>query len=91
MKVLDLIGNELQQGDTVVVRPDHVIGVITKVESGEIARGIITDGSKPAGQVLPPHVVIQIQATQAVLIQAPPGSPVGQVQGVVKVQKPEQK
>ena len=89
MRVLDLIGNELSTGDSVVVSLDHVIGVIQKIDSGEIARGIITD-SKPTGQVLPPHVVIQIQATQAMLIQAPQGSPVGQIPGVVKIAKPKE-
>lgn len=90
MKVLDAIGNELLAGDAVVVKLDHVIGVIQKIDTGEIAQGIITGDGKPAGQVLPPHVVIQIQAQQAMLIQAPPNSPVGQVPAVVKVQKPEE-
>ena len=88
MKVLDFIGNELVAGDAVTVKQDHVIGVIQKIEDGNIARGIIT-GDKPAGEVLPPHIVIRIEATQAILIQAPQGSPVGQVPGIVKVAKPE--
>ena len=88
MKVLAFIGNELVAGDAVTVKQDHVIGVIQKIEDGSIARGIIT-GDKPAGEVLPPHIVIRIEATQAILIQAPQGSPVGQVPGVVKVAKPE--
>ena len=90
MKVLDFIGNELSAGDAVTIKLDHVIGVIAKIEDGSIARGIITN-DKPAGQVLPPHVVIRIEATQAMLIQAPPNSPVGQVPGLVKVAKPEEK
>lgn len=89
MKVLDFIGNELSAGDAVTIKLDHVIGVIQKIDSGEIAQGIITGDGKPAGQVLPPHVVIRIEATQAMLIQAPPNSPVGQVPGLVKVEKPE--
>jgi len=91
MKVVDLIGNTLESGDTVVVSLDHVIGVIGKIDDGAIAQGIITGDGKPAGTTLPPHIVIQIQATQALLIQAPPNAPVGQVPGVVKVQKPEEK
>jgi hypothetical protein len=91
LKALDFLGNELSAGDAVVVSLDHVIGVISKIEDGSIAQGLITGDGKPAGQVLPPHIVIQIQATQAMLIQAPPNSPVGQVPGVVKVQKPEEK
>ena len=89
MKVLDFLGNQLEVGDAVAIDMAHVIGVVAKIEDGQIARGIITDGTKPAGEVLPPHVVIQIQATQAMLVQAPPGSPVGQVPGLVKVAKPE--
>ncbi len=90
MKVLDFLGNELLTGDAVSIKLDHVIGVIQKIDSGEIARGLVLDG-QPKGEVLPPHIVIQIQATQAMLIQAPPGSPVGQVPSVVKIQKPEEK
>lgn len=89
MKVLDFLGNELEVGSVVTVKLDHVIGVVQKVDTGEIAQGILTGDGKPAGQVLPPHVIIQIQATQAMLIQAPPGSPVGQVPSVVKIAKPE--
>ena len=88
MKVIDFLGNELTAGDACVIDMAHVIGVIQKIEDGNIARGIIT-GDKPAGEVLPPHIVIRIEATQAILIQAPQGSPVGQVPGVVKVAKPE--
>jgi hypothetical protein len=90
VKVLDFIGNELGVGDAVSVRPEHIVGVIQKIDSGEIARGITLDG-KPAGEVAPPHIVIQIQATQAILIQAPQGAPVGQVPGIVKIAKPEAK
>ena len=89
MKILDAIGNELSSGDAVAVKLDHVIGVIQKIDTGAIARGVILDGSKPAGEVLPPHIVIRIEATQAMLVQAPQGSPVGQVPAVVKVAKPE--
>jgi hypothetical protein len=90
MKVLDFIGNELSTGDAVSIKLDHVIAVIEKIDDGAIARGITLDG-KPSGEVLPPHIVIQIQATQAMLIQGPPNSPVGQVPGVVKIAKPEEK
>jgi uncharacterized Zn ribbon protein len=90
MKVLDFIGNELIAGDAVSIKLDHVVGVIQKIDDGAIARGITLDG-KPSGEVLPPHIVIQIQATQAMLIQAPPNSPVGRVQAVIKIAKPEEK
>ena len=91
MKVIDFLGNPLEVNDAVSIKLDHVIGVIQKIDSGEIARGLILDGGKPSGEVLPPHIVIQIQATQAMLIQAPPNSPVGQVPSVVKIAKPEEK
>lgn len=90
MKVLDFLGNELSAGDAVAVDMAHVVGVIQKIEDGQIARGLVLDG-QPKGEILPPHLVIHIQATQAMLIQAPPNSPVGQVMSVVKVQKPEEK
>jgi hypothetical protein len=89
MRVIDFLGNTIETGDAVAVDLAHVIGVVSKIEDGSIARGIIT-GDKPAGEVLPPHVVIEIRATQAMLIQAPQGSPVGQVAGIVKIAKPEQ-
>jgi uncharacterized Zn ribbon protein len=87
MKIIDAIGNELSSGDAVSVKLDHVIGVIQKIDSGAIARGLILDG-QPKGEALPPHIVIRIEATQAMLVQAPQGSPVGQVPEVVKVAKP---
>jgi hypothetical protein len=90
MKILDFIGNELTTGDAISLKPDHIIGVIQKIDDGSIARGITLDG-KPSGEVLPPHIVIQIQATQVMLVQAPQGSPVGQVPGVLKIAKPEEK
>ena len=90
MKVLDAIGNELSELDGVSVAMQHVVGQIVKIESGEIARGILLDGGKPAGQQLPPHIIVKIDLTKPELIQmVAPG--VGQVPGVLKVQKPVQK
>ena len=42
MKVIDLIGNTLESGDTVVVSLDHVIGVIGKIDGGAIAQTWVT-------------------------------------------------
>ena len=88
MRILDGIGNELSELDGVVIDVPQVVGTIVKIDSGEIARGIVLDGNKPAGQVLPPHIVVKVELTVPLLIQAPQGSPVGQVPGVVKVVKP---
>ena len=88
MKVLDNIGGELAELDAVAIDVPLVIGTIVKIDSGEIARGIVLEGSKPAGQILPPHIVVKVELTVPLLIQAPQGSPVGQVPGVVKVVKP---
>ena len=88
MKVLDGIGNELQELDGVVIELPHVVGTIIKVESSDIARGLVLDG-KPAGQMLPPHIVVRVELTVPLLIQAPQGSPVGQVPSAIKVHKPE--
>ena len=88
MKVLDNIGGELAELDAVAIDVPLVIGTIVKIDSGEIARGIVLEGSRPAGQVLPPHIVVKVELTVPLLIQAPQGSPVGQVPGVVKVVKP---
>ncbi len=90
MKVIDALGSELVVGDTVSVRMDFIVGTVVKVETGDIVKGLILDG-KPAGQQLPPHVVIQIGMNVPTAIVAPPGSPVGQVPGVLKVVKPVQK
>ena len=88
MRILDSIGNELQELDGVVIDLPHVVGTIVKIDTGEIARGIVMDG-KPAGQQLPPHLIVRIDLTKPELIQiVAPG--IGQVPGVVKVQKPEQ-
>lgn len=88
MKVIDPIGNELLTGDPVIVDLPQVVGVIQKVDAGEIARGIVLNDGKPAGQQTPPHVIIHVQMTVPVLIQTLPGAPVGQVPGVVKIAKP---
>ena len=88
MRVIDPLDNELQVSDAVAIDVPLVIGTIVKIDSGEIARGIVLEGSKPAGQMLPPHIVVKVELTVPLLIQAPQGSPVGQVPGVVKVVKP---
>jgi hypothetical protein len=90
MKVLDNIGGELAELDAVAIDVPLVIGTIVKIDSGEIARGLVLDG-QPKGQILPPHIVVKVELTVPLLIQAPQGSPVGQVPGVVKVVKPEAK
>lgn len=87
MRVTDPLGNELQALDAVVIDLPQVIGVIQKVDTGELVKGLILDG-KPTGQQTPPHVIIHVQMTVPVLIQTLPGAPVGQVPGVVKIAKP---
>lgn len=83
MKVTDLIGNEIQAGDLVVIKPDHVVAQVLSVETGAIARGVSLAGPKPEAQQIQPHLVLQMEMTsvQAIL-------PNGQVPGVLKVQKP---
>jgi hypothetical protein len=82
MKIVDLIGNELLLGDLVAIKQDHVVGQVVKVESGEIARGLVLDG-QPKGEVQPPHVVVQIQLTSVAGV-----APTGQCPTLLKVQKP---
>lgn len=89
MKVIDAIQNELVTGDAVVIDIPQVVGVIQRVETGEIVKGLILDGGKPAGQQMPPHLLVSISMTVPVPIVALPGAPVGQVPGVVKIAKPE--
>lgn len=90
MRVLDPIGNELIAGDAISVKLDHAIGIILKVDTGEIVKGLVLDG-KPAGQQLSPHIIVKVEMTVPVLIQTMPGAPVGQVPGVLKIAKPIQK
>ena len=89
MKVLDTIGNELAELDGVNIALPLVTGTIVKIESGEIARGIVLDG-KPAGQQLPPHIIVKIDITKPELIHMV-GPGIGQVPGVVKIAKPEER
>lgn len=88
MKLLDQIGNELKQGDPVEVDLPFVVGELVRIEDGSIARGILTGDGKPAGQQMPPHVIVKVELTIPLLIQTMPGAPVGQVP-VLKIAKPE--
>jgi hypothetical protein len=86
MKPIDLLGNEIIAGDVLVIRPDHVVAVVTAVETGDIVRGLSISGPKPEGQAIQPHIVLRVEmsSVQAIL-------PNGLVPGVIKVQKPEAK
>ena len=54
MRVVDFIGNTLEAGDAVTVKQDHVIGVIQKIEDGQIAQGIITGEASPQAKSFRP-------------------------------------
>jgi len=86
MKPIDLLGNSIEAGDVVVIKPDHVVAVVAAVETGDIVRGLSISGPKPEGQQIQPHIVLRVEMStvQAIL-------PNGLVPGVIKVQKPEQK
>jgi hypothetical protein len=86
MKPIDLLGNELVAGDVVVIKPDHVVAVVTAVETGDIVRGLSIAGPKPEGQQIQPHIVLRVEMSSMQGIM-----PNGLVPGVIKVQKPEQK
>lgn len=85
MKPQDLLGNELSTGDVIVIRPDHVVAVITAIETGDIVRGVSLAGPKPEGQQIQPHIVLRVEMSTVQGIM-----PNGLVPGVIKVQKPEQ-
>lgn len=84
MKPIDLLGNEISAGDVLVIRPDHVVAVVTAVETGDIVRGVSLAGPKPEGQQIQPHIVLRVEMStiQGILLN-------GLVPGVIKVQKPE--
>lgn len=84
MIVMDILGNQLVTGDVVVIKPDHVVAVITAVDTGEIVRGVSLAGPKPEGQAIQPHIVLRVEMSTVQGIM-----PNGLVPGVIKVQKPE--
>lgn len=84
MKLTDFVGNDLVDGDIVTLKPDHVVGQIIKVETGNIVKGLSLEG-RPSGQEQPPHILIQIQMTSAMIAGAD-----GKIAGVIKVAKPPQ-
>jgi hypothetical protein len=84
MKLTDLVGNELEVGDLVCVRLDHVVGQILKLETGKIAKGLSIAGPDPVGEEQPPHIIVQIQLTSALVANAQ-----GQLPGVLKIVKPD--
>lgn len=80
----DALGNELQRGDVVSLRLDHIIGVITELDSGQIARGVSLVGPQPQGQLRPATIVIRVETTTAFV------SADGSFGNLVKVHKPTQ-
>jgi len=84
MKLTDLVGNELEVGNLVSIRLDHVVGQILKLETGSIAKGLIITGPDPVGQEQPPHIVVTIQLTSAIVADA-----AGRLSGVLKIVKPD--
>lgn len=83
MKLIDLIGNELNVSDLVVIKPDHVVAQIVSIESGEIAKGISLAGPKPEAQVTLPHLILKIEMSSVSM-----ALPSGQVPNVIKVSTP---
>jgi hypothetical protein len=84
MKLVDLVGNELAINDLVSVKVDHVVGQIVKLETGNIAKGVSIAGPDPVGQEQPPHIVVQIALTSAIVADAN-----GRLSGVLKIVKPD--
>lgn len=84
MKLTDALGNELNRGDLVTLKIDQIVGVISEVDSGEIARGVSIAGTQPKGEVHLPVIVVQIQLTTG--LQGPPN---GVFQNLLKIAKPE--
>ena len=83
MKLVDLLGNEIVQGDVVSLKLDTIVGQVVKVETGAIAQGLSLDGPKPTGQEQPPHIVVQVAVTTAV-----GANPNGVLSGILKVARP---
>ncbi len=83
MKLTDLVGNDLEIGNLVSVKIDHVVGQISKLETGSIAKGLSIAGPDPVGQEQPPHIVVQIALTSAIVADA-----TGRLAGVLKIAKP---
>jgi len=84
MTLTDLVGNELEVGSLVCIKIDHVVGQITKLETGSIAKGLSIAGPDPVGQEQPPHIIVQIQLTSVLTANS-----AGQLPGVLKVAKPD--
>ena len=83
MALKDLLGNDLNPGDVVALKMDHICGQIVKIEDGTIARGLSTSG-QPKGELAPPHLIVKIEMTSLVVGMN------GQC-NVLKIQKPVDK
>lgn len=60
MKLTDKIGNELQRADLVTFSAEELVGVISEIDSGEIARPLSVQGGVTADARLP-VIIIKVQ------------------------------
>lgn len=61
MKLTDKIGNELQRADLVTFSAEELVGVISEIDSGEIARPRAVDGGGVAADARLPVIIIKVQ------------------------------
>lgn len=82
MKLTDRLGNQLDRGDAVTFSEPQLVGVITEISSGDIARPVSIDSTGVKAQMRPPSCVVTVQFASAMF------SPSGQFEKLIKVHKP---
>jgi hypothetical protein len=82
MKITDLLGNVLEAGNLVSVKQEHIVGVVTRVEDGTIAKGLSVSG-QPKGAETPAHILLKVEFTTIV-------PAIGGVVNVLKLAAPKE-
>lgn len=82
MKITDKIGNELQKADIVSFTSDMLVGVISEIDSGEIARPLSVQGGVTA-DARPAVIIVKVQFQTGFM-----AGPDGVFSKLLKVQKP---
>lgn len=82
MKLTDKIGNELQKADIVSFTSDMLVGVISEIDSGEIARPLSVQGGVTA-DARPAVIIVKVQFQTGFM-----AGPDGVFSKLLKVQKP---